>query len=30
MEYVLKKWLALSNSYVALGIKEPHQDVACD
>ena len=30
MEYVLKKWLAMFHSYVALGIKERFEDVACD
>ena len=30
MEYVLKRWLAMSHSYVALGIKELFKDVACD
>ena len=29
MEYVLRRWLAMSHSYAALGIKELIEDVAC-
>ena len=30
MEYVLTRWLAMSHSYVAVGISELYKNVACD